>query len=533
MRSHHRTVRWVVWFALSIAVPSAAFADDDSCAALAATALSDVTIERATLQPEGEPVEGAMIPDPSGAPNPVPVSGLPAFCRILGSAKPEAGSDVRFEVWLPSEAWSGRFTGGSNGGFAGYIAYGDLAAAVAAGHAGASTDTGHIGSTDVDSAWAKGRAERVRDYGWRAIHVMTVVAKKLIATYYGRGPDHSYFMGCSNGGRQGLMEAWRYPEDYDGILAGAPAARFTALTPSFISTVQAQLPEGAALRADQIPLLQSESLKQCDALDGQTDGLVAAPWACRLDTASFLCGTNTTPACFTPPQLGALTQILEGRRDRYGRRLALGYLPSGAEAGPLGWGAWLAAAGGATTPHAIFARGLLQDLMQQPTATPETFDFDRDQQAFETALGPDLDVEPRMRRFFERGGKLILWQGWADAGVPAQLTLAFHLAVARDAGSLANDALRLFMVPGVQHCGFGTGPDLLGQNGAPPPDASPERSLGAALQAWVETDRVPNSVIGGFSSDATRERLVCAFPKRAVLRAGKDPNRGESYACRP
>jgi len=534
MRSHYQTFNSIVWFALTVTASSAAFASDDSCAALAAAALDDVTIESATLQPEGQPVEGATIPDPSGAPNPVLASGLPAFCRIIGSAQPEAGSDVRFEMWLPSHDWSGRFTGGSNGGFAGYISYGDLAAAVVAGHAGASTDTGHVGSTDMDSAWAKGHPERVRDYGWRAIHVTTVVAKKLIAEYYGRGPDHSYFLGCSNGGRQGLMEAARFPEDYDGIISGAPAASFTALASAFISTVQAQLPQGAALRADQIPLIQSEALKQCDALDGQTDGLVAAPWACRLDTAPLACGTDNTAQCFTPPQLAALTQIIEGRRTRYGRTVASGYHASGAEAGPLGWGAWLAADQEAPTPHAIFARGLLQDLMQEPTATPETFDFDRDQRALDDALGPELNVEPRLRPFFERGGKLIIWQGWADAGVPAQLTLAFHRELVRNAGSLAGDALRLFMVPGVQHCGFGTGPALLGQNGAPQPGAAPERNLGAALQAWVENDRAPNSVIGGFSSDAAtgRERLVCAFPKRAELRAGQDPNKGESYECR-
>jgi feruloyl esterase len=494
-----------------------------------------VTIEQATLQPEGQPVDGAAIPDPSGAADATPVAGLPAFCRIIGSAKPEAGSDVRFEVWLPrTDDWTGRFTGGNNGGLAGYISYADLAAAVAAGHAGAATDTGHVGSTEVDSAWAKGHPELIRDYGWRAIHITTVVAKRLSAAYYGREPDHSYFIGCSNGGRQGLMEAWRFPEDYDGIIAGAPAARFTELTAAFVSTVQAQLPAGAALRAEQMPLLQSEVLKQCDALDGQTDGLVAAPPACRLDTAPLACGTDNTPECFTPPQLGALTQIIDGRRDRYGHTVALGYQPSGSEGTPPGWGGWLSAGHGAPTPHALFARALLQDLMQRPSATPETFDFDRDQRTLDNELGPDLNVEPRLRRFFERGGKLILWQGWADAAVPPQLTLAFHRAVARNAGAVADDALRLFMVPGVQHCGSGTGPDVLGQIGAPPPEAEPDRNLGAALEAWVENGRVPNRVVGGFSSDAApgRERLVCAFPKHAELRAGHDPNKGESYVCR-
>jgi feruloyl esterase len=529
----NHTLHRAVWLALTVTAPTVAFADDGRCAALVAAALDDVTIERATFQPEGQPVEGANVANPSDPANPVAASGLPSFCRVIGSARPEAGSDVRFEVWLPSDSWTGRFTSGNNGGLAGYISYDDLVAAVAAGHAGASTDTGHVSSVLTDSAWAKGHPERVRDYGWRGIHVTTVVAKKLIAAYYGRAPDHSYFIGCSNGGRQGLMEAWRFPEDYDGIIAGAPVASFTALTAAFISTLQAQLPAGAALRPDQMPLLQSEAVKQCDALDGQADGLVAAPLSCELDVAPLSCGADNTPQCFTPPQLAALTQIVEGRRDCHQYIAPARFRPAGAEAGPRGWGGWLAADQAGPTPHATLARGLLQDLMQEPTATPETFDFDRDQQALEDALGPDLDVEPRLRPFFERGGKLILWQGWADAAVSTELTLAFHSELTRNAGSLAEDALRLFMVPGVQHCGFGTGPDLLGQVGAPRPGSAPERNLGAALEAWVETGRAPNSVIGGFSSDAAtgRERLVCAFPKRAELQAGKDPDRGESYAC--
>jgi hypothetical protein len=174
---------------------------------------------------------------------------------------------------------------------------------------------------------------------------------------------------------------------------------------------------------------------------------------------------------------------------------------------------------------------------RRPRSRPTSarFDFDADQRALDDALGPDLNVEPHLRRFFERGGKLILWQGWADAAVAPQLTLDFHRAVARNAGSLADDALRLFMVPGVQHCGAGTGPDVLGQTGAAPPGAAPERNLGAALEAWVETGRVPNRVIGGFTSEPAtgRERLVCAYPQHAALRAGQDPNKGESYTCQP
>lgn len=541
MRFDIRSITCVTWLALVVIAPHAASADDDRCVGLAGATLDDVTIESATPQREGQLVEGATIPDPSGvSPTPEPVAGLPAFCRVIGSVQPEAGSHIGFEVWLPREHWDGRFLGGNNGGFAGYISYSDLAGAVAAGHAGASTDTGHVGSSQIDSAWANGHPERVRDFGWRAVHVTTVVAKQLIRAYYGRNPDHSYFIGCSNGGRQGLMEAWRFPDDYDGIIAGAPGSSFTALASTFSSTVQAQLPEGAALRAEQLPLLQSEVLRQCDALDGQVDGLIAAPWACQLDTAPLACGAASEPACFTAPQLAALAQISAGRRDRRGRTLAAGFQPSGVEAGApttaLGWAGWLLAGEAAPPAQALFARGILQDFAPELGATPETFDFDRDLRALQDVLGQDIDVQPRLGRFFAQGGKLILWQGLADPAVSPQQTFALHQTLAR--GAHADDALRLFMAPGVLHCGYGTGPDLFGQNSAPPPGAAPERNLAAALEAWVESGRVPDRVIGGYSVDEVsdgapaRERLLCAFPSHATLRAGADPNRSESYECR-
>jgi pimeloyl-ACP methyl ester carboxylesterase len=532
---NHRTLASAAWLAWTVAAPTSVLADDDSCAALALAALDNVTIDSAVLQPEGAPVEGATIADATGTPT--PVSGLPVFCRVVGSAQPEAGSRIGFEVWLPAASdWEGRFLGGNNGGFAGYISYVDLAAAVTAGYASASTDTGHIASTDIESSWAKGRPELVRDYGWRGVHVTTVVAKDLIRAYYGRAPDYSYFIGCSNGGRQGLMEAWRYPEDYDGIIAGAPAWSLSAMAAEFVATVQAQASPGAAFTDKQTPLLQSEVLAQCDGLDGRVDGVLSTPRACRLDTTALACGTASADACFTPPQIAALEQIYAGRRDRNGRRLAWGYRPSGLEAiAAVGWANWMSYNQAAPTAHYLFARGWLQDLIPEPFATPETFDFERDLPKLEEAFAADLDVQPQLDPFFERGGKLILWQGLADPGVPAQLTRSLHRKLERNNG--ADAALRLFEAPGVLHCGRGSGPDLFGQSSAPPPGAAPERNLAAALEAWVESDRAPDNVIGTYSADQatagtlTRESLICAFPGRAELRADADPSRAASYAC--
>src|SRR6185437_4014286 len=201
--------------------------------------LDGVEILSATDQRAGSPVEGARMPGMTGNPGEgALVAGLPAFCRVVGRIHPEPGSDIHFEVWMPSAGWDGRFNGVGTGGFAGSIDYLTLGLALKSGQASASTDTGHSGNAS-ESAWAKDHPERVRDYGWRAVHLTTAAAKQLVTRFYGRSPDHSYFIGCSNGGRQGLMEASRFPRDYDGILAGAPAAVWTDLAMSMINVVQA------------------------------------------------------------------------------------------------------------------------------------------------------------------------------------------------------------------------------------------------------------------------------------------------------
>ena len=524
---------------------SASAAAAERCAGLAALKLDRVVIESATLQPAGAAVSGANLPSMTGTPGGgAPVAGLPAFCRVRGAMHPQADSDIRFEVWMPEGGWDGRFNGANSGGLAGYINYNDLAAAVRAGQAGAGSDAGHE-ALPGDATWAKGHPQKVRDYGWRAVHLTTVIGKRLVAAYYGRPAAHSYFIGCSNGGRQALIEASRFPEDYDGIVAGAPAIAITQVTMSMVNVIQAQLPPGAAIRPEQAQLLQSEVLEQCDAADGQTDGLVADPRRCKFDAGKLACGVSVSPQCFTPPQIKALERIHSGAHDASGRLLAFGYPPSGAEVGnpvkAFGWDGNILArfqsvSGGGKT----LSEGVLMDLAQTPIASDATFDFDKDPARLEAALGADLDAQPDLHRFFARGGKLIMWHGWADPILPPESSVAFYEAALRKSGSRAQDQLRLFMVPGVQHCVGGTGPDALGQIGAPMPKDAPARSLGAAIQAWVEEGRVPDSIVGRRGMIALamkpgtpeRQRLVCAYPARAVLRQGADPDKAVSYECR-
>ena len=527
---------------ISLARPAVAqpLAADERCAALARQRFDQVEIVSAVSEAAGALISGATMPTMSAAAAGRPMSGLPGFCRVVGRIRPEPGSEIGFEVWMPSADWDGRLNGSGNGGYAGSIGYMELAGAVKGHQAGVSTDTGHRGTSD-DSSWAKGHPERVRDFGWRAIHLTAIAAKALVTSYYGRAPDHAYFIGASNGGRQGLMEASRYPDDYDGVMAGAPATVRTEEAMSHIWAYQAQLAPGAAIRPEQAHLLQSEVVRQCDALDGQVDGLVADPRRCRFDVRKLACGVAASPQCFTPPQLSALRRIYSGPHDAAGRRLAAGFPPSGAEVGDpapmFGWELSLFA-----DPTKPAYDGFLNDLVAQPFATGRSFDFDKDPARLKAALAANLDVQPDLRRFFARGGKLIIWQGWADAAVPPQATLDFYEAMLRRSGPKATAGARLFMVPGVQHGLGGTGPDIFGQLTAPAPGDTPERNIVAALQAWVETGRSPEALVarshktGGRFGPPTGKpetsRLLCAYPAQAALRPGADPDAASSYICR-
>lgn len=410
------------------------------------------------------------------------------------------------------------------------------------GQASVGTDTGHQGAMD-DASWAKGRPERVRDYAHRAVHVSAVAAKEAIARFFGRGPAHSIFASCSNGGRQALIEASRYPEDYDGIVAGAPASSFSDLTVTMVGGYRPQMLPGGALRPEQADLLQQRIVADCDAQDGIKDGLVSQPLQCRVDFKKLSCGNDQSKTCFSPQQLRSLQALYEGPKNSAGRSIgAGGFTPSGAEAGPLSWGSWLfAGQPGGKTQSIAFPRGIFANFASKPIATVESYDFDRDPAIVKAAVGGLLNASPNLSRFFARGGKLAMYHGWGDAAIPPKLTLRYYAAMLAQSGSKARASSALFMVPGMQHCFAGPGPADFGQISAPLPGEKPEYSIVALVQSWVDTGRRPASMvgrIGGFpdvqntSGLPRKERLLCAEPTRAVLKPGSDPDRAESYSCK-
>jgi feruloyl esterase len=355
------------------------------------------------------------------------------------------------EVWMPATGWNDKYQGHGNGGFAGAIGYAALGAAIKRGYAAAGTDTGHTGG---DAAWALGHPEKVIDFGYRAIHEMSMKAKVIIDAFYGHDPEHSYFASCSDGGREALMEAQRFPEDYDGILAGAPANFWTHLLVGGMWVNLATLLDQASyIPASKLPAIGASVLAACDAQDGVTDGILNDPRQCNFDPATLLCQGADSSSCLTMPQATALKKIYAGPHDSAGQRIFPGYMP-GAEDGPGGWAPWIT--GQERGRGALFSFGtqFFSDMVYEQTAWDyKTFNVDQATKLADAKTAHALNAtDPNLESFRARGGKLIMYHGWGDAAIPAPNSIDYYKSVAAKLGQPAVDTfLRLFMVPGMQH----------------------------------------------------------------------------------
>lgn len=454
------------------------------------------------------------------------IKDLPELCRVAGSIHPTADSDIRFEVWLPVKTWNGKFHGVGNGGFAGVISHGGLASAVRAGFAAASTDTGHRAGSGIDATWAKGHPEKLIDYGHRAVHEMTVKGKAIVNAYYGKPAQRSYFWSCSNGGRQALMEAQRYPEDYDGIVAGAPAHDFVRLLMGFTWNAQALAAPGAYIPAAKLPAIEAAVLAACDAKDGVKDGILGHPPECGFQPRALLCAGSETDACLTAPQVAALEKIYAGPKDSKGRQLIPGF-PPGAETGPGGWQGWITGAAPGRSAQYGFASQFLANMTPSP-ATIADFRIDRDAGKIQKATAKILTAaNPDLSAFYKRGGKLILYHGWNDAAIPAGSSIDYFQAVKSKMGAKADSFVRLYLLPGVQHCGGGPGLGLAGSAVDERGDAS--RNPGTAVARWVEQGVAPGALIS--SKPPGRTRPVCPYPQVARYQGAGNPDDAASYRC--
>lgn len=502
-----------------------AFAATD-CGSLKNLSLPNTTITAADAVPAG-----SLAVEDLGAQR-----DTPALCRVQGELHPTRDSVIRFEMWLPQEHWNGRLLNVGNGGFAGSIGYRQMVSNLRRGYATAGSDAGHQAAAE-DASWAYKHPEKIADFGYRAVHLTALLSKAVVKTYYAKPQEKAYFDACSDGGREALMEAQRFPEDYDGILAGAPANNWVHMLTNGLALAQSTSRDPAAyISAMKLPAITKATLQACDAQDGLRDGIVSDPEHCRFDPAVLQCTAAESNSCLTAPQVQSLRAFYSGGKNREGKIIFPGLLPG--DENPT-WHDWVLGnapngASGSNYMAGYFRYMVLSD----PTWNPLTADVDATLQAAMKISAKDVDAtDPDLSRFVSHGGKLILYHGWNDPAISPWNTVHYFTEVRRTMGSAkADDAVRLYMVPGMEHCIGGPGPNAFGQLGFAGAEGEGTGALDL-LRAWVETGKAPGPVLAAKSStarDSATARMVrplCPYPQEAKYDGKGDSDKPESFAC--
>jgi len=514
--------------ALLIALSVAPIVAAPNCEGLANLALANTTITAAKSL-----AAGSFTPPEGGRGNRA-IDNLPAFCEVHGLMKPTPTSSIHFEVWLPADNWNGKLQVVGNGGLAGTISYPAMAAALRNGFAAASTDTGH--TTTEPRAWLQDR-ERLIDYSYRGLHLTTVDAKAIVDAYYSQQPKYAYYSGCSTGGKQGLMEAQRYPADFNGILAGDAANFWTHQMASEVwdgvvtSTPETNLPK------EKLQLVQDAALAACDALDGAADGLVSDPMRCHFDPGKLQCKGADSSSCLTAAQVDAVRKIYSGPMNpRTGKNIYPGFYP-GAE---MGWAS-------GTVINRTKTSGVSSNdfwsyaLFHAPDWQFRTLDFDRDIQTMDETFGPLMNAtDPNLEEFRKLGHKLIYYHGAADPLIPAQNGINYYETVVAAQKGLdrTQGFYRAFLVPGLYHCAGGPGPIAFGTAEPPPPSqVDADHDIMRSLERWVEKGAAPDKVIGTKYVDnnpakgVALQRPLCPYPQVAKYKGSGDMNDAANFTC--
>jgi feruloyl esterase len=440
---------------------------------------------------------------------------LPAFCRVAATLKPTADSAIKVEVWLP-ENWNGRLQSVGNGGLAGSISYPAMAAALKEGYATASTDTGHTGN-GASGEWALGHPERIVDFGHRAVHEMTVTAKALIKSFYGKSQHHAYWNGCSEGGNQALHEAQRYPQDYDGILAGAPANYMTHLQAGGMWISHAIHKDPATfIAASKLPAINQVVLAACDDNDGLQDGIVSDPRRCELTFERLRCQGAENDQCLTVPQLNGLQKIYTGAKNPHTSEQIFPGYTFGSE---LEWGSWIA---GTDSPpknrQHMIADNLFKYLVfGRPDWDWKTFDFEKDVATADRVAASTNSVNPDLSAFKQRGGKLLQYHGWYDPAISPFNSINYFDSVQKKLGD-TKGFYRLFMVPGMAHCAGGPGiGDFDRMN---------------VIVDWVENRKAPDVIVASKSvNGVARTRPLCPHPQTARYKGTGAIDEAQNFSC--
>ncbi len=450
-----------------------------------------------------------------------PDNGLPEYCDIQGFSQQTIGFDIR----MPTQ-WNGKMYFAGNKGFAGHIRY-DTSTGLSRGYATVSTDTGHQDQDILDASWALNNRQGEINFGFRAVHDTTIVGKKIVSTYYGNTPKYSYFDGCSTGGGQALHEAELFPEDYDGYIAGDPVLDFTGTMMMFNWKMQAMqaTPASTLLTLDSLPVIGSAVLAKCDAIDGLVDGLISDPRKCNFEPETLLCKNGGGSNCLSGPQVNALKLIYQGPRNIFGIQLYPG-LSKGGETPDLSGNGWDSMINTSDSPSQDY---ILQDQFFRYLAFPidnpnydwSTFNFNTDPLRL-ALMGSILNAtNTDLSRFRTLGRKMLIYHGWSDETVAPLRTIEYYRGVLTHLGrDKTTDSVRLFMAPGMFHCGGGPGPDTF--------------DTLTALEQWVENGVAPEQMESTHFDDngnPDRTRPLCAYPRVAHYNGSGSIDDAANFTC--
>ena len=477
--------------------------------------LTGLKLENTTITVAQTIAAGAFAPPAGprgrGGPEPQanPYRDLPAFCRVAATLTPSSDSDIKIEVWLPVSSWNMKFEAVGNGGWTGNIPYPALAAGIQRGYATAATDTGHQGGS---GSFALGRPEKLIDFAYRAVHEMTVKSKAIVDAYYGGGLKYSYWNGCSSGGKQGLKEAQKFPNDFDGIIAGAPANYWTHLTAGAAWVGQAlNKSEGSYIPPAKYPLIHEAAINACDSRDGVKDKLIDDPRKCKFDPKVLQCTGDDASTCLTAAQVETARALYTPTTNPRTKQPILPGLEPGSESG---WGVVAS-----RQPTSLGIDHWKYVVFKDPNWDYKTMDFDKD-----IALADKLDadiginaIDTNLKPFFAHGGKIIQFHGWADPLIPPETSVNYYESVGKALGGLKqikND-YRLFMVPGMDHCVGGDGPNTF--------------DMLTALEQWVEKGKAPDQIV---AAKAGRTRPLCPYPQVAAYKGSGSTDAAANFTCK-
>jgi feruloyl esterase len=486
--------------------------------------LKSVSLPNTTITSAETVAAGAFTPPPANGragaagrgrgPAANPYAEVPAFCRVTATLKPSADSDIKMELWMPTAGWNGKYQTAGNGGYAGNVGQQGLAAGVRRGYAIAATDTGHTGGAEN----MYGHPEKIVDFAYRALHETTVQSKALVAAFYGSGPKYSYFSSCSTGGRQALMEASKFPDDFNGIVAGDPAIYTSHQAAQQLWVGMAvHKDEASFIPAAKFPAIHKGAVAACDALDGVKDGVIENPRRCRFDPQALLCKNGDSNDCLTQPQVDAARKLYTAPVNPRTKQDVFPPLEPGSE---LGWGGMAGQNpfGYANDFYRFFVK-------KNPAWDYKTLDFDKDVAAAEKEWEGTFDFyHSNLKPFFARGGKLLQYHGWADPLITPGVSIDYYKLATKNSGFKSqqeiDDHLRLFMVPGMGHCAGGEGPSTV--------------DWLKPMEEWIEQGKAPTTITASKveMGETVRTRPLCMYPKEAVYKGSGSTDDAANFECR-